>query len=238
MLRVEGLTAGYGGLPVIFDVRLEVKSGQLVSILGPNGCGKSTLLKAIVGILKPTSGTAELDGVAFTGRSAYSASRLGVGYVPQLANVFPSLTVVENLEMGGLALGRAAGKEVERLLERFPDLAAARRKRAGQLSGGQRNLLGIARALMGKPRALLVDEPSAGLAPANVDRIWRELAEIAKRDTAVVVVEQNVDAALHNSEYVHVLVNGRKTLEGRAASIDRAQLERVFLGEKTPSSLD
>src|SRR5262249_28577796 len=154
---------------------VHVLPGQLACVVGPNGSGKSTLLKAIMGIIKTTSGSVATGDADITGRQTHQIVRAGVSYVPQSANVFPSLTVIENLEMGAYIHSGSLQDRVEAVLDSFPDLAQARRKRGSELSGGQRNLLGVARALMTNPRVVLVDEPSAGLAPANTRIIWEQL---------------------------------------------------------------
>jgi ABC-type branched-subunit amino acid transport system ATPase component len=236
LLQVDSLTAGYTRLPVTHDVSIRAEPGAIVAILGPNGSGKSTLLKAMVGILKPMSGTVTATGTDITGWPSYRIARNGVGYVPQLSNVFPSLTVVENLEMGGFAHRGDVRSRIESVLDSFPDLAAARRKKAGELSGGQRNILGVARALMLDPKVILVDEPTAGLAPANSWRMWEELIKIAKAGAAVVVVEQNVDVALRGSQWAYVLVSGRNRLDGPSSSVINEDLHSIFLGQQTPGN--
>lgn len=231
MLQVESLTAGYSRLPVTHGVSLQAQPGGIVAILGPNGSGKSTLLKAIVGILKPMSGRVVASDADITGLAPYRIARGGVGYVPQLSNVFPSLTIVENLEMGGFTLSGDLRPRIDEVLASFPDLAAARRKKAGELSGGQRNLLGVARALMLNPKVILVDEPTAGLAPGNSWRMWEQLLKIAEAGAAVVVVEQNVDVALRGSKWAYVLVAGRNRLDGPASSVVNEDLHAIFLGQ-------
>jgi ABC-type branched-subunit amino acid transport system ATPase component len=229
-LQIDGLTAGYSQLPVIRDVSLRAEPGSIVSILGSNGSGKSTLLKAIIGLLKPMSGRVLIGGRDVTGWRPYRIVREGIGYVPQTNNVFVSLSVVENLEMGAFVRNGDIGARTEQLLESIPDLKAARNKRAGDLSVGQRNLLGLARALMLDPSAILVDEPTAGLAPANTRRIWQQLKSIAANGAAVVVVEQNVDMALEHSDHCYVLVAGQTRLDAPAASIQAGDLYELFLG--------
>ena len=238
MLQVDALTAGYSRLPVTHGVSLQAQPGAIVAILGPNGSGKSTLLKAIVGILKPMSGKVVAAGVDITGLAPYRIARGGVGYVPQLSNVFPSLTIVENLEMGGFTLRGDLRPRIEEVLESFPDLAAARRKKAGELSGGQRNLLGVARALMLSPKVILVDEPTAGLAPGNSWRMWEQLVKIAEAGAAVVVVEQNVDVALRGSKWAYVMVAGRNRLDGPSSSVVNENLHAIFLGQTTSENAD
>lgn len=232
MLRVSGLTAGYTQLPVIEEVSIACDPGSIVTILGPNGSGKSTLLKAIVGMLKPMSGQVEIGDTDITGWASFRIVRSGLSYVPQLNNVFVSLSVIENLEMGGFSYTGDLRRRVGEVLEAFPDLAAVPRRKAGQLSGGQRNLLGVARALMMEPKVILVDEPTAGLAPVNAKRIWAQLTRIAEFGTAVVVAEQNVDAAMEHADRAYVLATGRTRLEGATSDIDSQDLQAVFLGQE------
>ncbi len=229
-LQIDGLTAGYSQLPVIRDVSLRAEPGSIVSILGSNGSGKSTLLKAIIGLLKPMSGRVVIGGRDVTGWRPFKIVREGIGYVPQTNNVFVSLSVVENLEMGAFVRSGDVGARTEQVLESIPDLKAARNKRAGDLSVGQRNLLGLARALMLDPSAILVDEPTAGLAPANTRRIWQQLKSMAANGAAVVVVEQNVDMALEHSDHCYVLVAGQTRLDAATASINADDLYELFLG--------
>jgi ABC-type branched-subunit amino acid transport system ATPase component len=236
LLKVESLTAGYGPLPVIHEIGIKAEPGSIVAIIGPNGSGKSTLLKAIMGLLKPMAGRVEADGVDVTGWKSHRIVSSGIGYVPQLNNVFVSLNVVENLEMGAFSYRGNIRSRIEKVLASFPDLAAARSKKAGALSGGQRNLLGVARALMLEPKVVLVDEPTAGLAPANSRRVWEALVNIAAAGTAVVVVEQNVDMALERADWAYVLVAGRNRLDGRAEVVKGHDLHALFLGQAEPSA--
>ena len=232
MLRIEGLTAGYTQVPIIHEVSLECARGSIITIIGPNGSGKSTLLKTAVGLLKPMAGRVVAEDIEITGKPAFRIARSGVGYVPQLNNVFVSLSVVDNLEMGAFSFKGDVSARVEEVLASFPDLAAARSKKAGDLSGGQRNLLGVARALMTRPKILFVDEPTAGLAPMNMRRIWDQLVRIAQDGTAVIVAEQNVDMALDHSDRAYVLVAGVTRLEGVAADVKTADLHALFLGQE------
>jgi ABC-type branched-subunit amino acid transport system ATPase component len=210
---------------------MRADAGKIVSVLGANGSGKSTLLKAIIGLLKPTNGRVTLVGQELTGLQPYQIVQAGIGYVPQSSNVFVSLNVVENLEMGAFVRKGNIRSSIDRILESFPDLRAARKKQAGDLSVGQRNLLGLARALMLDPKVILVDEPTAGLAPANMDRIWQQLVSIAASGTAVVVVEQNVDMAVENSDWCYVLVAGETRMDCAADSVRREDLHNLFLGK-------
>lgn len=213
-LRVEGLTAGYGGAPIIHEVALEAKQGQLTAIVGPNGAGKSTLLKAIVGLLKPMAGKVLVDGKDVTGMPAQRLVRDGVAYIPQVANVFPSLTVHENLEMGGYALRSGVSDRVSRVCDMFPDLKQALKRPARTLSGGQRTMLAIGRALMLEPKVLILDEPTAGLAPKFVDTVWDHVNDVRKAGVTVVIVEQNTRRTLTHADWAYVMVLGRNRLSG------------------------
>jgi ABC-type branched-subunit amino acid transport system ATPase component len=210
---------------------LKAEASTIVAIIGPNGSGKSTLLKAVIGLLKPMSGRVEADGQDVTGWPPHRIVARGIGYVPQFNNVFVSLNIVENLEMGAFTFSGDARPRIEKVLASFPDLAAARTKKAGALSGGQRNLLGVARALMLEPKVILVDEPTAGLAPKNSKRVWEALTSIAAAGTAVVVVEQNVDMALDHANYAYVMVAGRNRLDGSANEVRAHDLHAIFLGQ-------
>ena len=167
VLRAEGVTAGYGGPPIIEDVRLAVHAGKITAIVGPNGAGKSTLLKALSGVLKVSRGDVYVRGSKTTNVPPEKLVRRGLGYVPQVSNVFPDLTVRENLEMGAYTRRRGVHARIDELCELFPDLSKSLRRRAGMLSGGQRSMLAMARALMPEPAVMLLDEPSAGLAPCS-----------------------------------------------------------------------
>ena len=231
VLAVEGITAGYGQLPVITDVSIRCEAGSIVSVLGSNGSGKSTLLKAICGLLPPMQGSVLVEGANVVGMRPYQIAQRGIGYVPQSKNVFPSLTVLENLEMGAFVRRDDIRHQITKVLDTFPDLKASPKKRAGDLSVGQRNLLGMARALMLDPKAILVDEPTAGLAPLNTRRIWDQLVTIAAAGAAVVVVEQNVDMAIAHSNWCYVLAAGRTRMDCAADAVDRSQMHQLFLGK-------
>ena len=222
LLEVRDVVAGYGEADVLRGVSLSLPPGAFVTVIGPNGAGKSTLLKTIYGLLRPRSGTIRLDGEhELAGRKPHDLTRLGLNYVPQIDNVFPSMTVLENLEIGALTAGRARKERVQRMLEWFPLLRARRRQRAGTLSGGQRKLLALARSLVTEPKLLLLDEPSAGLAPAAVDEVFAKLAEIRERGIAIVMVEQNARRSLALSDYGYVLDAGRNRYEGPGGELLR-----------------
>jgi branched-chain amino acid transport system ATP-binding protein len=213
-LLVEGLTAGYGGPPVIEEVSVTARRGAITAIVGPNGAGKSTLLKAIAGLIRTTSGKVSVEGVDVTGQPAERLVRKGIAYVPQVANVFPDLTVRENLEMGGYSRRSGVAATIEELFQLFPDLKAASHRRANVLSGGQRTMLALARGLMVDPAVLILDEPSAGLAPRFQALIWERIEEIRATNVAVLVIEQNTRETLRHAQWAYVLVLGRNRLEG------------------------
>jgi ABC-type branched-subunit amino acid transport system ATPase component len=209
-----------------------------VAIIGPNGAGKSTLLKVIYGLLRPTSGQVRYRTDDVTGVRPERLTRLGLNYVPQLGNVFPSLSIAENLLVGSVSLPRAERRPaVDDMYAQFPLLAERRRQRAGTLSGGQRKLLAIARALVTRPRALLLDEPSAGLSPQAVELVFEQLAEVKRRGIAIVMVEQNARRALSLADRGYVLDMGRNAYEGTGRSLlDDSKVTDLYLGSTIASS--
>jgi ABC-type branched-subunit amino acid transport system ATPase component len=231
VLHAEGITAGYGPVPIVHDVSMQASAGQIVAILGPNGAGKSTLLKAIFGYLKPRSGRVLLSGAEVTGLAPETLVSRGIGYVPQAGNVFATLTVRENLEMGGYLRRAGLRERLDAVLTMFPDLGKALERRAGTLSGGQRSMRAMGRGLMLDPAVLLLDEPTAGLAPEYAREVWRQVQRVATSGTAVVVVEQNATAALQAADWAYILVAGRNRHADRAATLlDNPDLGRMFLG--------
>ena len=229
-LLAEGVTAGYGRAPIINDISLTADTGVVTTIIGPNGAGKSTFAKTLVGILRPMSGRIAVNGVDITRVPGHLIPRHGLVYVPQNDNVFKRLTVRENLEIGGFASKGDTSARMEEVLDIFTDLRVAIDKKAGVLSGGQQNLLAIARALMVDPLVIILDEPTAGLSPAYTDVVWNQIAGIATLDTAVLVVEQNVERALEHSDFVHIFVAGRSHVHGPANEIAALDLASIFLG--------
>jgi ABC-type branched-subunit amino acid transport system ATPase component len=213
-LVINDLTAGYGGPPIIDGISLEARPGAITAIVGPNGAGKSTLMKAIAGVVRPSRGEIKVCGQVTTGLSADKLVRHGMAYVPQVANVFPSLTVVENLEMGAYNRKSGVRERIEELYELFPDLRPAARRPARTLSGGQRNMLAMARGLMSDPKVLLVDEPTAGMAPKFEAAVWQHIVQVRQTGVAVVVVEQNTRRTLTHADWAYVLVLGRNRLSG------------------------
>lgn len=230
VLLAEGVTAGYGKVPIVQGVSARAGAGQVVSIVGPNGAGKSTFLKAVFGLLRKVDGRVVVADKDVTRLAPHRIANSGMAYVPQVNNVFPSMSVVENLEMGAFTRHQGMRERIEEVLAIFPDLLAARRGRAGVLSGGQRNMLGMARALMLDPKVILLDEPTAGLSPAYTTVVWKQVRRIAEQGTAVVVVEQNVDMAVTHSDWTYVLVAGRNRLDGPAQDVGKEDLSSIFLG--------
>jgi ABC-type branched-subunit amino acid transport system ATPase component len=216
VLAVTGVEAGYvAEAPILNGLDVTLGPGELVAIVGPNGAGKSTLVKVVIGLLVPWRGAVTLRGEDVTGSKPHRIVGRGVGYVAQRDNVFPSLTVDENLELGGIA--RRAGRRGEgsdAMFELFPRLAERRQQAAGTLSGGERQMLALARALVAEPDVLLLDEPSAGLSPVAVDLIFEKIAEINAGGIAVLMVEQNARRALEMSDRGYVLDTGRTRFEG------------------------
>jgi neutral amino acid transport system ATP-binding protein len=238
LLEVAGLEAGYGEALVLRGVTLAASEGELVAIIGPNGAGKSTLLKVIYGLLRPTAGQVRYRKDDVTGVRPERLTRLGLNYVPQLGNVFPSLSIAENLLVGSVSLPRAERRPaVNDMYEQFPLLAERRRQRAGTLSGGQRKLLAIARALVSRPRALLLDEPSAGLSPQAVDLVFSQLADVKDRGIAIVMVEQNAIRALTLADRGYVLDMGSNAHEGTGDALLRdPKVTELYLGRSTTAS--
>lgn len=236
ILSVRSLTAGYGEVNVLDRVDLDVGAGSFVSVIGPNGAGKSTLLKTVYGLLRPRTGSIVFrprDDVEheIAGLKPHRLTALGLNYVPQLANVFPNMSVQENLEVGAAVAGKEAADRVAHAMETFPLLRERRRARAGALSGGQRQMLALARALVSSPRLLLLDEPSAGLAPTVVDELFETLAAISRRGIAILMVEQNARRSLAMSDYAYVLDMGRNRFEGPGPElVDDPKIAELYLG--------
>jgi ABC-type branched-subunit amino acid transport system ATPase component len=214
VLSIKNLTAGYGKVPVVEGVNMTAHAGQVTVLVGLNGAGKSTLLKAIAGVIKSSSGQVILDGADVSGKVPEALLRCGIAYVPQVANVFPSLTVHENLKMGGYILRSGLQEKVDEVCELFPDLKSALKRKAKTLSGGQRHMLAVARGLMVKPLALLLDEPTAGLSPKFEEALWERVLAIKATGTALVVVDQNVRRALGHADWGYVMALGRNLASG------------------------
>jgi ABC-type branched-subunit amino acid transport system ATPase component len=234
-LRAESLSAGYGRVPIIRDIGVQVPDGALTAIVGPNGAGKSTFAKAVAGVLRPSAGRVFVGDREITGLPGHQIVRHGLAYVPQNRNVFGSLTVTENLEIGAFTRRAGVRRRIGEVLDVFPDLRTAAGKRAGLLSGGQQNMLAMARALMLEPRVIVLDEPTAGLSPAYTDVVWQQIARITEAGTAALVVEQNVDRALATAGHVYVFVAGANHVAGPASDIAALDLAAIFLGHDATS---
>ena len=231
-LVAEGITSGYGEVPIVQDVSIHVDQDEIVTIIGPNGAGKSTVLKALFGFLPVWSGHVSIAGDDVTGLVPELLVCRGIAFVPQTDNVFPNLTIRENLTMGAITRADGVEERIAWVLDLFPVLAERPRERAGRLSGGQRQTLAIARALMLEPRILLLDEPSASLSPKMVETVLASVVEINRRGTAVLMVEQRARQALAISNRGYVLANGRNRLEGPASDLLASdEVRRLYLGE-------
>ncbi len=232
-LRTDALTAGYGGSPVIHGISISVAPGEIVSIVGPNGSGKSTLLKAIVGVVETLSGSVLIGGREVTGWASENVARIGVGYVPQIDDVFPPLTVRENLEMGGYLLkSRQVEPRIEHVMSVFPQLSRMATRRAGKLSGGERKMLAMGRALMLAPALVVLDEPTANLAPIIAHTVLQEhVRQLAATGASVLVVEQRARAVLDISDRTYVLGGGRLQMQGTPAQLSTSsEFVESFLG--------
>ena len=230
-LRAEKIVVGYGGPPIVQDAAAWVESGQISVILGPNGAGKSTLAKAIIGLLKLSSGHIYLDGQDVTGLAPHQLVRLGVGYLPQLMNVFDEMTVLENLQMGALTYPGDFGKRLGEVSELFPDLPGIYKKKAGQLSGGQQRMVALARVLMVDPKVIILDEPTAGLSPLYATRVWEQIVRIRSHGVGLLVVEQNARTAMEHADYVFVMSDGRNYISGAASEIaGRGEVAAILVG--------
>ncbi len=231
-LSAHGIVAGYGAADEILKgVDFAVGKGEIVCIIGPNGAGKSTLLKTIAGLLKPKSGSVTLDGHDITGRLPRDIARAGLAYVPQEHNIFPSLSVRENLEMGGYIDPGAVAGRIVRAMERFPVLGTKQRHAARTLSGGERQILAMAMALMVEPSVLVLDEPSAGLSPLAAEKLFDAIVEINREGLSIGMVEQNASEALAISDKAYILVDGKNSRTGEAAALAaNPEIRRIFLG--------
>jgi branched-chain amino acid transport system ATP-binding protein len=229
MLDVEGIDAGYGSVPVLTGVSLRVAAGERIVIIGRNGAGKTTLMRALMGFLRCQRGHIRLEGRDVTRLPAYARARLGLGYVPQGREIFPALTVRENLEIGALRSGRSA--RMEELIEIFPRLGERLRERGRSLSGGEQQILAIARALMSEPKLLLLDEPTEGIQPSIVDEILNQLLAFnRRRGVTMILVEQNLDFACEFAQRAYTMLKGQITEELPADGLNDPRVIAEYLG--------
>lgn len=235
ILSTSNLVAGYEpGLPIVRGASIEVRAGEIVVILGPNGAGKSSLIKAIAGLVPISGGAVTLAGHDITALPAHRKIREGLAFVPQTENIFPRMSVEENLRLSvGIFPERDAARGIEEIYELFPDLARQARLMAGSLSGGQRQMLAAARALIVRPKVLMLDEPSAGLSPKFVEQVFLRLQEVRDTGVTILLVEQNAKAALSIGDRAYVLVEGREAHEGAAQSLwDDPLIAELYLGKR------
>jgi len=231
LLAVRDLDAGYGDLRILYDVFLDVADGEYVTIVGPNGAGKSTVMKSVFGLTTYMGGSITFAGTDITGRSPEDIIHRGIGYVPQNDNVFTSLSVAENLAMGAYILEDVPEEALREVYERFPILDERREQKAGTMSGGQRQMLAMGRALMLEPDLLLLDEPSAGLAPDLVEEMFDKIDEINEAGTAILMVEQNAKEALRRCDRGYVFVQGHnRFVDSGQALLEDEEVRREFLG--------
>ncbi|MEX3012064.1 ABC transporter ATP-binding protein [Hoeflea sp. TYP-13] len=232
VLDVRDVSAGYGKMPIIKDINMHVIRQRIVTIIGPNGAGKSTLLKAVFGLNQHFSGEIAFDGTSIFNARTADLVPLGISAVPQTHNVFPSLSVDENLDVGTFAAPPPdAAATKAKILDLFPDLKDKLRQQAGQLSGGQRQMVAVGRALMSDPKLILLDEPTAGLSPAYLEVIFDLLQQVRDSGVSILMVEQNAKQALRIADYAYVLVNGENAYEGTGAELlADDEVRRSFLG--------
>jgi branched-chain amino acid transport system ATP-binding protein len=233
VLALSAVSAGYASVPAISDVSIVVGEGEAVGLLGANGAGKSTTLRTISGLVRPTSGTISFSGSNITSLPAYKVAELGIAHVPEGRQVFPELTVKENLEIGAYipSAKSARARTLDLVFNIFPTLADRRRQLAGTMSGGEQQMLALGRGLMLQPRLLMLDEPSLGLAPVVTDVTFQKIQEIHAMGTAILLVEQNVSRALTLVQRAYVLESGKVTMQGTSAELaSNREVQTAYLG--------
>ena len=233
MISLEGtnLTAGYGGVDIIKNINLQVKQGEIAVIVGPNGAGKSTAMKALLGMLKLSDGSVKFAQDDITSMLPQDRVNLGIAFVPQTQNVFTGMSVEENLEMGGFIRDDDISLTIEDIYNLFPILKEKRNQNAGELSGGQRQQVAFGRALMTKPKILMLDEPTAGVSPIVMDELFSRIIEVGKTGVGILMVEQNAKQALNIADRGYVLVNGKNSREGSGQDLlNNPEVRKSFLG--------
>ena len=231
MLAVTDISAGYAGFPALFNASLEVRAGEAVGVIGPNGAGKTTLLRVISKLIEPTSGTLTFDGASLAGVRAHAIVARGIAHVPENRRLFPRLTAEENLRMGAYIARRTYAERLEQVYALFPRLKERRTQTAGTLSGGEQQMCAIARALMSGPKLLLLDEPSAGLAPVVVQSIFELVRKICAEGYTVLIVEQNIRQVLKVVNRAYLLEAGRIVRSGTAEELRVApEIQKAYLG--------
>jgi branched-chain amino acid transport system ATP-binding protein len=234
MLRIEGLRAGYGKIAVLHDVSLAVEPGQIVTLIGANGAGKTTLLKTISGLIRPAAGSIAFEGGEIGGRPAHKIVALGISHVPEGRAILKRMTVLDNLRMGAYVRRDAeVAHDIDAVFTRFPALAERRQQPAATLSGGEQQMLAIGRALVARPKLVLMDEPSLGLAPKFVTRIFQTLRELRQDGKTILLVEQNARQALQVADHAYVMERGRIALSGPGQRLlDTPEVQRTYLGQR------
>ena len=232
-LDIVNLHAGYGETEILKGINLSVEHSEIVAIIGPNGAGKSTVVKSVLGLLNIISGNISLNGNNIVGIAPDKAIKSGISYVPQTHNIFPNLTITENLEMGAWTKSKGIPERIQEMFELFPDLKVKRNKVAGSLSGGQRQMVAMAKALMVDSKIMLLDEPTAGLSPKFQSEIFRTIKRINNNGVPIILVEQNAKQALETADRGYVLVDGSNKVEGKGQDlINDRNVARMFLGSK------
>jgi branched-chain amino acid transport system ATP-binding protein len=233
MLAIRGLRSGYGKIEVLHDVSLDISQGQIITLIGANGAGKTTLLKTISGLLRPTAGSIEFEGANIARRLPHKIVKQGISHVPEGRAILKRMTVIDNLRMGAYVRNDSdVERDIESVLARFPVLSERRSQMAGTLSGGEQQMLAIGRALVARPRLLLLDEPSLGLAPKIVTRIFHTLRELKGEGKTILLIEQNARQALQVADYAYVIERGRIVVMGSGQELmNMPEVQRTYLGQ-------
>jgi len=232
LLKVKNLQSGYGDLQILWNVNLEVKTGEIVALLGPNGAGKTTTMKAIMGLLPIWNGEAIFDDNVINNLSTYEITRLGLSYIPEDRRLFSGMTVLDNLRMGGYSLGKKdLENNLEKVFELFPRLKERKKQYAGTMSGGERQMLAVGRGLVSSPKMVIIDEPTLGLAPKLVEDVFDVLGRLQKTGCTILIIEQNVNLTLDFANRAYVLENGKINMEGRCESLlSNDYIKDAYLG--------